>query len=80
MPYKTAEKIYVEGQSHVRSQDISFIKKYSKLKKDIVHIDTGPGLGDMCPTIRLGYNTKYFGVEDTSYLFCTKRIYQTFIL
>ncbi len=73
LPYKTAEKIYVEGQSHVRSQDISFIKKYSKLKKDIVHIDTGPGLGDMCPTIRLGYNTKYFGVEATPLTYSVQR-------
>lgn len=73
LPYKKNEKIFIEGQSSVRSQDISFIKKYTNLRKDIMHIDVGPGLGDMCPTLRLEYKTKYIGVEATPLTYSVQR-------
>ena len=73
LPYKKLNQIYVDGQASIRSQDISFIRKYSSLKKNITHLDLGPGLGDMCPTIKLEYNTKYIALESTPLTYSVQR-------
>jgi len=73
LPYKKLEKIYIEGQASVRSQDISFINKYASLKKNLTHLDIGPGLGDMCPTIKLDYKTKYIALESTPLTYSVQR-------
>lgn len=51
------------AQSTARAQDLSFIKKYTKLNKNINVLDVGPGMCSMLPTLDIEYNTKYFAVE-----------------
>ena len=42
-------------------------------EKNITHLDLGPGLGDMCPTIKLEYNTKYIALESTPLTYSVQR-------
>lgn len=55
---------YIDCTARVRAEDYSYIKKYGKIdRKNIRHIDIGPGLGSHAIYSRDGFESCYFGLE-----------------
>jgi hypothetical protein len=70
---------FIESQSTARAQDLSFIKKYSKLKKNINYLDVGPGIGGMYPTLKNEYNIKYYGVEAVPMTYFVQKMFLNYL-
>ena len=53
----------IDGHAHEKAQDYAFIKKYSNLKKNINHLDLGPGMAGASFYSLFFFKSNYFALE-----------------